>query len=63
MMAAKDLVKSRIMGHSCFNIALVVNFGNVVTVDHYSRAHGAGALIEKKAPPCSGGGLGTTLGI
>ena len=28
-----------------------------------SRAHGAGALIEKKAPPCSGGGLGTTLGI
>ena len=28
-----------------------------------SRAHGAGALIEKEAPPCSGGSLGTTLGI
>ena len=28
-----------------------------------SRAHGAGALIEKEAPPYSGGGLGTTLGI
>ena len=37
--------------------------GSCCSCTTFSRAHGAGALITKEAPPCSDGSLGTTLGI
>ena len=53
-----------------WNSSLCLIVGNPVglcvgiqSAGDHSRAHGADAFITKEARPCSGGSLGTTLGI